>query len=111
MSSPLPPLFPCQVHEYYADYLPVTPELYHLNLPSIASLSGAVWDQPTFDRLHQGVCSLLLSLKKRPVIRYQRTSEVAQRVAETVLGSMEAEPDLFAFRRPEVAPMLLLVDR
>jgi vacuolar protein sorting-associated protein 45 len=99
------------VHEYYADYLPVTPELYHLNLPSIASLSGAVWDQPTFDRLHQGVCSLLLSLKKRPVIRYQRTSEVAQRVAETVLGSMEAEPDLFAFRRPEVAPMLLLVDR
>ena len=35
------------------------------------------------------VCSLLLSLKKRPVIRYQRNSEIAQRVAETVLGNME----------------------
>jgi len=100
-----------QVHEYYADYLPVTPELYHLNLPSIASLSGAVWDQPTFDRLHQGVCSLLLSLKKRPIIRYQRNSEIAQRVAETVHGTMDAEADLFAFRRPEIPPLLLLVDR
>ncbi|EOD40431.1 Vps45, SM superfamily protein [Emiliania huxleyi CCMP1516] len=100
-----------QVHEYFADYLPVTPDLFHLNVGSIAGLSGSVWEQAVFDRLHQGVCSLLLSLKKRPQIRYQRSSEVAQRVAETVLGTMDADPDLFAFRRPDVPPLLLIVDR
>jgi len=100
-----------QIHEYYADYLSVTQELVSLNVPSVASLAGASWDQAVFDRIQQGICGLLLSLKRRPQIRYQQSSEMCLRVAETVLGTMEAEQDLFAFRRLDPPPLLLLLDR
>ena len=33
------------------------------------------------------------------------------RVAETVLGTMETESELFSYRRTEPAPLLLLLDR
>lgn len=100
-----------QVHEYYADVLAINADLFSLAVPSVAALSGPAWHQPTFDRIHQGVCALLLSLKKRPLVRYQANSEVALRVAESVVGTMDADADLFGFRRPEVPPLLLLLDR
>ena len=86
----------------------VAPVAVSLAVPSVAALSGPAWHQPTFDRIHQGVCALLLSLKKRPLVRYQANSEVALRVAESVVGTMDADADLFGFRRPEVPPLLLL---
>ena len=46
-------------------------ELFSLNVPSIVGLGGAAWDQPTFDRVTSGLIAVLLSLKKRPTIRYQ----------------------------------------
>uniref|UniRef100_A0A7S0LML6 Vacuolar protein sorting-associated protein 45 n=1 Tax=Coccolithus braarudii TaxID=221442 RepID=A0A7S0LML6_9EUKA len=100
-----------QVQEYYADYLAINTDLFSLNVPSVAGLAGAVWDQAAFDRIQQGVVALLLSLKKRPVIRYQRNSEIAMRVAETVSGTMDTESDLFSYRRTDPPPLLLLLDR
>jgi len=100
-----------QVQEYFADFLAVGGELFSLGLPSVAGLSGAVWDQSVFDRAHQGICALLLALKKRPAIRYQRNSEMALRIAETLLGTLDTESDLFASRRPDVPPLLLVLDR
>ena len=101
-----------QVQEYYADFLAINPDLASLNVPSTAGLAdGARWDQPVFDRAQQGVCALLLALKKRPLIRYTAKSEVCMRLAESVLNTIDSEPDLYAFRKPEVAPLLLLLDR
>lgn len=34
------------------------------------------------DRLVQGLSALLLALRRRPVIRYQRSSDAAKRLAE-----------------------------
>jgi len=100
-----------QVQEYFADYLAINTDLFSLNVPSVAGLAGAIWDQSIFDRIQQGVCALLLSLKKRPVIRYQKNSEIAMRVAETVSGTMDTESELFSYRRTEPPPLLLLLDR
>jgi len=101
-----------QVQEYYADFLAINPELASLGVPSTAGLTEAArWDQPAFDRIQQGVCALLLALKKRPVIRYTSRSESAMRLAESVLNTMDTEADLFAFRKPDVPPLLLLLDR
>merc|ERR1719198_462880 len=101
-----------QVQEYYADFLAINPDLAALGVPSTVGLAdGARWDQPTFDRIQQGVCALLLALKKRPIIRYTARSESAMRLAESVLNTMDTEADLFAFRKPDVPPLLLLLDR
>merc|ERR1719440_1542579 len=54
---------------------------------------------------------MLLALKKKPIIRYVGTSEVATRVAESVLSTRDAEADLYAFRKPDTPPLLLLLDR
>ena len=68
-----------QVQEYYADFLAINPDLASLGIPSIAGLTdGARWSQSTFDRTQQGVCSLLLALKKRPLIRYTAKSETVR---------------------------------
>jgi len=101
-----------QVQEYYADFLAINPELASLGVPSTVGLAEQRnWDQPTFDRIQQGVCALLLALKKRPLIRYAARSEGAMRLAESVLNTMDTEADLFAFRKPDVPPLLLLLDR
>eukprot|EP00965_Chrysotila_dentata_P021418 709390-Pleurochrysis_carterae.AAC.2 len=33
-----------------------------------------VWDQAVFDRIQQGICAVLLALKKRPLIRRTRAA-------------------------------------
>ena len=94
-----------QVQEFYADFVPINHELFSLNVPSVTGLSGAAWDQAVFDRVHQGVCAALLGLKKRPVVRYQANSEMAMRLAESTLGTMDTEGELFGFRRPAAPPL------
>ena len=101
-----------QIQEYYADFLAINADLASVNVPSIALLAdGMRVDHPTFDRMKQGLCALLLSLKKRPLIRYQGKSEICRTLAESVLSTVDQEADLFAFRKPEVPPVLLVLDR
>ena len=101
-----------QIQELYADFVPINADLVSLNIPSTAGLyEGTRIDQTTFDRIQQGICAMLLALKRRPLIRYQGKSETCMHVAESVLSIMDAEQDLFAFKRVEVQPLLLLLDR
>ena len=91
-----------QVQEYFADFLAINQDLCSLGIPSMAGLAdGARWDQTTFDRTQQGVCALLLALKKRPLIRYNARSETANRLAESITSLVDTEADLFAFRKPD----------
>ena len=99
------------IQEYYADFLAINSDCLSLGIPSVARLTAMGLDQPTFDRMQQGVCAALLALKKRPLIRYQCRSETATRVAESVLSTIDQEAELFHFGRPDVPPLLLLLDR
>jgi vacuolar protein sorting-associated protein 45 len=100
-----------QVQEYYADFLAIHQEIFTLNVPSVVGLGGDVWDQAVFDRIHQGVCAMLLALKRRPQVRFQHNSERAMRIAESVVVSMDTEGELFSFRRADAPPLLLVLDR
>lgn len=101
-----------QVQEYFADFLAINPDLCSIGIPSLAGLhDSSRWDQPTFDRAQQGVSAMLLALKKRPQIRYNARSEMANRLAESLSALIDTEADLFAFRKPDVAPLLLILDR
>lgn len=104
-----------QVHEYYADYMAVNEEFFHLGIenslvlssPHARSINGAA----IYDRNVSGVLSVLLSLKRCPsVIRYQGSSELARRLAGDIVAQINKEDSLFDFRRQE-GPLLLVLDR
>lgn len=46
--------------------------------------SWTTWDPTSFTRTVDGLMSLLLSLKKKPLIRYQKQSAMAKRLATEV---------------------------
>ncbi|CAI5734270.1 unnamed protein product [Hyaloperonospora brassicae] len=128
-----------QVQEYYADYLAVNDSLFDFGLhhsvqlcvktPAAAAGSlqatataGVLTTDPVdkttmtppqlFQRSVEGLLSLLLSMKKRPAIRYAKGSDVAEKLAREVSARMQLEQDgLFDFRRPDVVPLVYVLDR
>ena len=104
------------VQEFFTDYVPVTASLFSLNesIPPSAVWGNALtqWDSESFARHSAGLVSLLLSLKKKPVIRYERMSTLAKKLAEDVTYQMtNTQASLFDFRRTDVPPLLLILDR
>lgn len=72
--------------EHFADYAPILPSLFSLNhTPSVSKplygSSPQTWDPGAFDRTVQGILAVLLSLKKKPVIRYEKMSHMAKKLA------------------------------
>jgi hypothetical protein len=72
--------------EYFADYAPLLPSLFSLNYtPSPSSpLYGStpnVWDPKALERHVRGLVAVMLSLKKKPVIRYEKMSGMARKLA------------------------------
>lgn len=105
-----------QVQEYYADYFAVNPNLWHLNLFDTRSLHEPQnqWSSKqnrAFQRNVTGIVSNLLSLKKRPVIRYSRQSELCHYVATAVNKTIRDENALFHFGGQNTTPLLLVLDR
>lgn len=106
-----------QVQEYYADFVAIDPYHFTFHMPSnYIYMLPAVVDpselQRFSDRVVEGLAALFLTLKRRPVIRYQRTSDIAKRIAHEASKLMyQEESGLFDFRRMEVSPLLLVIDR
>ncbi|KAJ1020119.1 hypothetical protein NDA16_004399 [Ustilago loliicola] len=75
-----------EIQEFFADYLPVNSDLFSLNIDTPPSRiwadTPAAWDQQGLDQHVKGLLALLLSLKKRPVIRYERMSALAKKLGE-----------------------------
>ena len=75
------------VQEYYGDYQAVDPYHFTVNaktnyaayLPLSSESSGV---QQLCERSVEAITAVFLSLKKRPVIRYQKTSEISRRIAQ-----------------------------
>jgi hypothetical protein len=74
--------------EYFADYVPINPALFSLNYSTppmhLWSSSPNDWDPTALERHTSGLVALLLSLKKKPVIRYERMSGLARKLGEEV---------------------------
>ncbi|PWN51063.1 Sec1-like protein [Violaceomyces palustris] len=105
-----------EVQEHFSDYLPVNPDLFSLNLPTppqpLWSDRTDRWDQDSLQAHRDGILALLLSLKKKPVIRYERMSSLAKQLGEEILYQINTDQSsLFSFRRTDVPPLLLILDR
>ncbi|RKO96226.1 Sec1-like protein, partial [Caulochytrium protostelioides] len=105
----------CEVQEYYADYLAINPTLCALPLLGpehpLTGEQPQVWDARALNRSVEGVLAILLSLKKKPLIRYERQSPLAKKVASEVQYQIGQEGQLFDFRKADTPPILLIVDR
>jgi vacuolar protein sorting-associated protein 45 len=105
-----------QVQEYYCDFFAVNADTFTLNLPNSLALSlpRRMWgmrEDAGFERSLQGVLAVMLALKKRPAIRFQGGSDIAQTFARELKARMDAESALFTFRESDAAPVVLVLDR
>lgn len=103
------------VQEYFADYIVVNPDLLNLDLgfpkQRIWGNSPDIWNPDSLQRCTEGVIALLLSLKKKPLIRYEKNSLMAKKLATEVRYQMTQEEQLFDFRKTDTPPILLILDR
>lgn len=75
------------MQEFFADFCAIDPYHFTLNLHiNHMYMLPTVVDPPSSqsfcDRIVDGIAAVFLALKRRPVIRYQRTSDVAKRIAQ-----------------------------
>ena len=75
------------MQEFFADFVAIDPYHFTLNIPSNHMyMLPAVVDpgklQHFCDRVVDGIAAVFLAMKRRPIIRYQRTSDVAKRIAQ-----------------------------
>merc|ERR1711934_41082 len=116
-----------QIHEYYVDYMVLDSLLF--TVPSQEAKSAEAESSVSsflcapyvdrqeglteVDRTVEAIAALLLSLKvRKPCIRYQRSSNVAFQIAESLyrLTYCQGE-DLFATERGSIEPLVLVLDR
>uniref|UniRef100_A0A7E4W499 Vacuolar protein sorting-associated protein 45 n=1 Tax=Panagrellus redivivus TaxID=6233 RepID=A0A7E4W499_PANRE len=95
-----------EVHEFFADNIPLAPQMAVVPLlkcyETPFSLSVA-----TFRRCSQALLSLALSFKKRPVIRFQKSSRDAQRLADEFVKSTIREDKLFESGKTDTVFVIL----
>lgn len=102
------------MQEHFADYLALNSDLFSIPSPTrrIFSSSPDLWNGDTLSRTVEGLLAVLLSLKKKPVIRYERNSNLCKKLATELVYQMKVEEQLFDFgRRADTPPVLLLLDR
>lgn len=103
------------LQEIFADYLAVHSDLAALYLPisthNLWNKRWDTWDSVALQKSRDGLLSVLLSLKKKPIIRYERNSNMARVLGNEVKKMMEEEEQLFNFYRMDAAPILLILDR
>jgi hypothetical protein len=119
-----------EVEEFFLDFNPLTDSHFTFNLiptplhPSVnhrtCSLYGTnpnEWSSSSSFNLHlSSLKALLLSLKKKPIIRYEKMSLMAKRLGQSLSNVINdnnsaEEGGLFDFRRSEKSPVLVLLDR
>lgn len=103
------------VQEHFADYIVINPDLMSLNLgfprQRLWSHSPDLWNTDALQRTTEGIIALLLSLKKNPLIRYEKNSLMAKKLATEVRYQLTQEEQLFDFRKTDTPPILLILDR
>jgi vacuolar protein sorting-associated protein 45 len=104
-----------QLQEAFADYYAVDGNVFTLNSYNSRTLyqPQAFWlskEKEIYRRNMAGLMSILLSLKKRPTIRYQGASDICKMLAHGLNEKIDNEGDLFYFRN-DPSCLLLIVDR
>jgi vacuolar protein sorting-associated protein 45 len=103
------------VQEHFADFVVINPDLCSLDLgfpkQRLWSHSPDVWNTDALQRVTEGALAMLLALKKNPLIRYEKNSLIAKKLATEIRYQLTQEEQLFNFRKTDTPPILLILDR
>ncbi|KAK9453689.1 Sec1-like protein [Dipodascopsis uninucleata] len=103
------------VVEVFADYLVINKDLFSLNLLApvncIFGDAPESWNTRPFLRSVEALTAALLTLKKKPLIRYEANSALAKSLAIETLYNIQQDQNLFEFRKMDTPPVLLILDR
>lgn len=103
------------VQEHFADFVVINTDLFSLDVhvpqQRIWSTNPDMWNTDTLARTTEGLIAVLLELKKRPLIRYEKNSLLAKKLATEVRYHINQEDQLFDFRKVDTPPILLVLDR
>jgi len=100
-----------QVQEFFADFFAINPDFYTLYTPHPAMSAREYGWQDTQNRIVDGILSIMLAMKRRPMIRYSAGSDMCRGVTTEIMRRMKQDQDLFDYRRTEPLPLLLILDR
>ncbi|KPA80183.1 vacuolar protein sorting-associated protein 45- like protein [Leptomonas pyrrhocoris] len=98
-----------QVQEIFCDFNAVNKDAFVLEMPSPQSLVSSAVPAMQVRRLAEGLASLMVAQRRRPYIRYQRSSPFVQRVAAELVSILKSDPALYDY--PARDSVLLLLDR
>lgn len=100
-----------EVQEFYADYLAINSHTFSVNIRSCYQ-NISHWNPISFQRITNALISVLLSLNRCPLIRYQANSDLCKRLAEQIRQIIAKEGQLFDLNKSTNSqPILLLLDR
>ena len=103
------------VQEHFADFVVINPDLFSLDLSlpqnRVWSTTSDMWNTDSLQRTTEGILAVLLALKKKPLIRYTKSSLLTKKLATEVRYHMTQEEQLFDFRKVDTPPILLILDR
>ena len=97
----------------FGDYLAIQENAFSLDIPSVI-MEDMSEHRKMLERVECGLLSCLLSLKKRPFIRFPAKSKVVGEIGKHLaltIDRLHQEDQLFDFGRNHVPPLLLLLDR
>ncbi|KKF92935.1 Vacuolar protein sorting-associated protein 45 [Ceratocystis platani] len=104
-----------QVQEQFADFVVINPDLFSFDIgfPKQRVWGGGPehWNPDALQRCSEGLTAVLLALKKKPLVRYTKTSGLAKKLATEVRYRITQEEQLFDFRKVDTPPVLLVLDR
>lgn len=101
-----------QVVELFQDYLIVNDNLYSIGLPAESAMAG---NNGRIVEEASSIVSLLLSLKKTPVIKFEPNSVELKKLSSEILYNINSNSNNNLFddlnKNSDVPPVLLLLDR
>ncbi|CUS23227.1 LAQU0S08e04940g1_1 [Lachancea quebecensis] len=102
-----------KVEEVFQDYQVLNQDLFSLDVRSSKLFSHQmIWDPSGLADTTHSIISLLLSLKVKPLVRYEAGSRLTSKLAKEVMQEIHKnERALFDFPVIDSPPLLLILDR
>lgn len=103
-----------EVSEVFADFYALDRHLVSFEAcPCLESTyaRGSSFQNQTLERTIDGIAATLLSLKRKPQVRFQASSSLCRNIAERLCVKMDQEKSMFDFRRRDNRPLLIVIDR
>ncbi|EGR30199.1 vacuolar sorting protein, putative [Ichthyophthirius multifiliis] len=103
-----------QIHEIYIDYYILSSHLYSLNVTSTYGLTKQqpLWNQTdnqVLQRVYEGLLSVLLSLKRVPMIKYLSSSDACLQLASKLTKKLKEEQQQNMSQLGQDSKTLLLI--